>query len=239
MGCGVDPRCVESNDGSVDTSARGTSNKEPSNMENLMDMLESPDNVDGVLESVDTLVISVSQATDETLAGVDIGAMTSGTGVGDLRIGTDVGDLQIGTDVGDLRIGTGVGDLRIEIDRVVGVSEIGESLSADETTEPLGRRKDVSKEVSNPSARAMEPTDGEARKIDDSYEILVSAAQGEGLGGDGVGDDGAGDEGVRSRSDSVRLVIVVKGGTVGVVVGVWISVEIARRACQHYGNTRD
>jgi hypothetical protein len=134
-------------------------------MEDLMDILENPDNVDGVLESVDTLVISVSQATDETLVGVDIGAMTSGTGVGDLGIGT------------------GAGDLRIEIDRVVGVSGIGESLSADETTEPLGRRKDVSKEVSNPSARAMEPTDSEARKIDDSYERLVSAAQGEGLGG--------------------------------------------------------
>ena len=172
----------------------------PSSIEDLMEILEYPDAVDRVLESVDTLVTSICQATDETLVGVDIGAITSGTGVGDLRI---------------------------EIDGAVGVSRIVDSLPSDETTEPLGCKKDVSKDVSNPSGSAKELTDGEARKIDDSYERLVSRAQGVGLGG-GAGDNGAGeagDEGIKSRSDCMRLVIVVIGGTVGVGVSVGVSDE--------------
>jgi hypothetical protein len=83
MGCSINPRCIDSNDGSVDTSARGIFNKEASSMEDCIDILEYPETVDDVLKSVDMLVISVSQATDETLVGVDISAIT-GTGVGDL-----------------------------------------------------------------------------------------------------------------------------------------------------------
>ena len=164
-----------------------------------MEILDTPETLDGVLESDDTLVIAASHDSDDTLVGVEMGAITSATGPGGLRI---------------------------EIDDVVGVSGIVDNLSTDEATEPLGRKNDVSNEVSTPSASANEPTDGEARRIDDSYDRLVSAAQSEGctdgLGGGG-GDDGAG-EGVMSTSDSVMLVTVVTGGAV--VVGISVETEL-------------
>ena len=132
----------------------------------------------------------------------------------------------MGVEIGAIASATGVGGLRIEIDDVVGVSGIVDNLSTDEATESLGRNNDVSNDVSTPSASANEPTDGEARRIDDSYDKSVSAAQSEGctdgLGGGG-GEDGAG-EGVMSTSDSVMLVTVVTGGAV--VVGISVETEL-------------
>ncbi len=49
--------------------------------------------------------------------------------------------------------------------------------------EPLGRRNDVSNEVSIPSGNTIERTDGEGCRIDDSYEKSVAVAHACGLGG--------------------------------------------------------
>jgi hypothetical protein len=42
------------------------------------------------------------------------------------------------------------------------------SLSSDDTTEPLGLMMEVSNDVSSPSGRAKDPTDGDARRTEDS-----------------------------------------------------------------------
>jgi hypothetical protein len=61
-----------------------------------MEMLDTPETLEGVLESVETLVIAASHDSDETLVGVEIGAIASATGVGGLRIEIDdvVGSLE-------------------------------------------------------------------------------------------------------------------------------------------------
>lgn len=50
------------------------------------------------------------------------------------------------------------------------------SLPTDEG-EPLGRRNDVSNDVSIPSGSPIERTDGDGCRIDDSYEKSVAVAQ--------------------------------------------------------------
>ena len=50
-------------------------------------MLDTPETLEGVLESDDTLVIAASHDSDETLVGVKINAIASATGVGGLCIG--------------------------------------------------------------------------------------------------------------------------------------------------------
>jgi len=48
--------------------------------------------------------------------------------------------------------------------------------------EPLGRSNDVSNNVSVPSGNAIERTDSEGCKIDDSYEKSIAVAHACGLG---------------------------------------------------------
>lgn len=51
-----------------------------------------------------------------------------------------------------------------------------------EDGEPVGLRKDVSKDVSKPSCSLIDRIEGEGIKIEDSYEASVAAAH-RGLGG--------------------------------------------------------
>lgn len=66
----------------------------------------------------------------------------------------------------------------IDVDPLEGLSSIVVSrlCSREEYAEAVGRKKDVSNEISGPSGKAMDCTEGEARKIDDSYVSSVSAA---------------------------------------------------------------
>jgi len=48
------------------------------------------------------------------------------------------------------------------------------SLSNEDIMEPLGLKNEVSNDVSGPSGSARDPTDGDARKMEDSYDSLVS-----------------------------------------------------------------
>jgi hypothetical protein len=75
------------------------------------------------------------------------------------------------------RVVNGDEDMAIVDEIVVGVSGIGLRWSKDVISDPLGLKKDVSKEVSGPSCKASDLTEGDARNIDDSYDSFVSAAQ--------------------------------------------------------------
>jgi hypothetical protein len=83
------------------------------------------------------------------------------------------------TDTVDAGVREGdVGEYVIDGDSLEGLSSIGlNPLGSREVyAEAVGRKKDVSNEISGPSGKAIDCTEGEAPRIDDSYVSSVSGA---------------------------------------------------------------
>lgn len=103
------------------------------------------------------------------------------TGRAGTSVDMGVGDGTLGGS--DIEDGVGViddeGDEGIVTDDTELISVIGvrRDTSWEEYTEPLGRKNDVSKEVSRPSGSANDCTEGDARNSEDSYDSSDSAPQ--------------------------------------------------------------
>lgn len=152
---------TDSNDGSVDRSSSATdigySNSDRgSKMEELIEMEDMVDTDDGVRDNV----------TAGTGTSVD-------TGVGEGTLGGREIVEGVGVIDSDGEDGTEVADS--ELNSVIGVNKLIASSSL--YGDPLGRRNDVSKDVSAPSGSASDWTDGDARRSEDSYDSSVSTPQ--------------------------------------------------------------
>ena len=164
---------TDSRDGSVDTSSSETDigyskRDRGSKTDELIEMEEIVETDDGVRDKV----------TVGTGTSVDIGVGEGTLGGKEIVEGVGVIDSEgeDGTDVADS-----------ELNSVIGVNKLTASSSV--YGDPLGRRNDVSKDVSAPSGSASDCTDGDARKSDDSYDSSVSTPHRDsGIPGlDGVG----------------------------------------------------
>lgn len=152
---------TDSKDGSVDTSSSETDigyskSDRGSKTDELIEMDEMVDTDDGVRDSV------------------TLGTGTSvGTGVGEGTLGgKDIDDGVGVTDSEGEEGEEGIGVADSELSSVIGVSRLTTSSSVN--GDPLGRKNDVSNDVSAPSGSARDWTDGDARKSDDSYDRSVS-----------------------------------------------------------------
>lgn len=190
---------VDSKDGSV---LKSNSNSDGAILDELMDTDDTVDIVDGVRLSV--------------TAGSENSAWT---GVGEGTLGSNERLDCVGVSSEDGGDGSVYGD-----DGLTSVMGVSIADSSDDWGVPLGRRKDVSKEVSGPSGRACEAIEGDARRSEDSYDWSDSAPHADsGMAGlDGVSGceivDGTVGvswlEGVGVTSDSVGLEMV-ESDTVG------------------------
>lgn len=113
--------------------------------EELIDTDETVDTLDGVLVSIEARGKSV------------------GSGVGEGTLGSSEIVDCVGVSSGDADDDSDIGDEGLT--SVIGVSI---ESSSDDRGVSLGRRKDVSNELSGTSGSAMEARDGDARSIDDS-----------------------------------------------------------------------
>jgi len=87
----------------------------------------------------------------------------------------DEGDIEDDDDEGeDIEEICVLSEIGIEALSGIGLSR---RMSGEVTADALGRRKEVSKDISAPSGKAMDCTDGDAARIEDSYESSVSVAQ--------------------------------------------------------------
>ena len=141
-GCGE--RAVDNRDGSVAISGSGSMTVGISNSERASKIDERIDAKDTV-DTLDGVRVRLT-ATDS----VDIGDGDGTLGVSETLEGVGVID-----DDGDDGIVSDDGVLT----SVIGVISV---ISCDENTEPLGRRNEVSNEVSGPSGNAWDTTDGDA-----------------------------------------------------------------------------
>lgn len=132
---------TESNDGSVETSS---SNSEGAMRDELIDKDDTVDTLDGVLVSILARGKSVGSSDGEATLGSNDMVDCVGVSSSDADDDSDMGDDGLTSVIG------------VSID------------SSDDSGVPLGRKNDVSKDVSGPSASAIDAIDGDARSIDDS-----------------------------------------------------------------------
>ena len=149
--CSVDG--VESKDGSV---LKSSSNSDGAILDELIDTDDTVEIVDGVRESVTVTAGGKSRRTGT-------GVVTSGSSDMLDCVGVSSADVGDTSDTGDDGLTS-----------VIGVSIVD---SSEDTGVPLGRRKEVSNDVSGPSGRACDAIEGDARRRDDSYDWSDSAPQ--------------------------------------------------------------
>ena len=90
--------------------------------------------------------------------GVDIGGILSGVEIDGTLVGDEIGGTLVGDEIGETLVGDEIGGRVVKgetmgmlDETVVGVSGMGLRWSHDVRSDPLGLKKDVSKEVSRPS----------------------------------------------------------------------------------------